>query len=112
MLINSTIRAIDPHDCGCTECMTGQYVPLYRATDDHVQAVFLGIIGDNTSVKWNIKQTDDGRFQIATVDPWDRNDVPTFTFTIDKIAFPIAVENYVLDVDLDTVIENLVHLRP
>ena len=25
--------AIDPAGCGCTECLTGQYVPLERATD-------------------------------------------------------------------------------
>jgi DNA-binding PadR family transcriptional regulator len=41
--------AIDPYGCGCTECITGEYVPLERATDAQLAAMLRGEIRDNTS---------------------------------------------------------------
>ena len=115
MRIDSTLRAIDPTFCGCTDCITGTYVPLNRATDDQIQAMFLGIIGDHTGNQWTITQTDDHRFTITTQDiTYDHyDDKPVthdYTYTIDKIAMPITVDKYVLDVDIDYVADNLVHL--
>ncbi|MGW3308243.1 hypothetical protein ACWDG9_16840 [Streptomyces sp. NPDC001073] len=40
----STLIAIDPPGCGCTECMTGEYVPLNRATPDQVAALLNGTL--------------------------------------------------------------------
>jgi hypothetical protein len=40
--------AIDPWNCGCTECLTGEYVPLRRATGEQVAALLRGEIGNNT----------------------------------------------------------------
>lgn len=40
---------IDPHDCGCTDCMTGWSVPLREASDDDVFAMLAGEIRDATS---------------------------------------------------------------
>lgn len=116
MRIDSTLLAIDPADCGCTGCLTGTYRPLYRATDDEIQAMFLGIIADHTGNQWTITQTDDGRFtvttQAVTRDYFDDKPVThDYTYTIDKIAMPITVDTYVLDVDIDFVTDNLVHLR-
>lgn len=44
--------AIDPPGCGCTECLTGEYVPLDMATDEDVELMFLGVIGNNTGYVW------------------------------------------------------------
>lgn len=41
--------AIDPPGCGCTECLTGQYVPLDAADAGTVRLAQLGFIRDNTS---------------------------------------------------------------
>jgi DNA-binding PadR family transcriptional regulator len=41
--------AIDPYGCGCTECLTGEYVPLERATDAQLAAMLRGEIRDNTN---------------------------------------------------------------
>lgn len=43
------ILAVDPAGCGCTECLTGEYVPLQDATKEHVIAVARGDLRDNTS---------------------------------------------------------------
>lgn len=41
--------AIDPYGCGCTECITGQYVPLEQATDAQLAAMLRGELHDNTN---------------------------------------------------------------
>jgi hypothetical protein len=40
--------AIDPPGCGCTECLTGEYVPLERATHAQILKLFAGRLRDNT----------------------------------------------------------------
>ncbi len=40
--------AIDPPGCGCTECLTGEYVPLERATRQQILDLFAGHLRDNT----------------------------------------------------------------
>ena len=111
MRIDSTLRAIDPYDCGCTECITGVYKPLVSATDDDIQALFLGIISDHTSSHFTVTQQDDNTF-VVTVDYYDNYDNRRGqrTFNIAKIAYPIAVDHYTLDLNINTVVENLVHL--
>lgn len=42
--------AIDPKDCGCTECITGEYVPLNFASQRKLAAMFLGRVANNTSL--------------------------------------------------------------
>lgn len=93
MRITSTLLAIDPTHCGCTECIVGDYVPLHRATDDHVQALFLGIISDHTSTTWTVSQLMGGKFTVAADDR---------TFTIDALALPMTVDHYTLDLFPDT----------
>lgn len=44
--------AIDPPGCGCTECLTGEYVPLDQATDDQLQAMLQGKVANNTGYVW------------------------------------------------------------
>jgi hypothetical protein len=41
--------AIDPYGCGCTECLTGQYIPLEQASDAQLAAMLRGEIRDNTN---------------------------------------------------------------
>lgn len=103
MRIDTTVLAIDPTDCGCPECIVGEYVTLNRATTDHIQAMFLGIIGDNTCTTWTITQNDD---DTLTVSADDRQ------FTIDHIALPITVDRYTLDVNPATVATHRHRLGP
>lgn len=112
MRIDSTLLAIDPYSCGCTACLTGVYKPLAIATDDQIQALFLGIVSDHTSAHFDIDQRDDGTFHI-TVDAYDNYDQQrvTLAYDIAKIAYPVTVEDYNLNIDLDTVVANLVDLR-
>lgn len=42
--------AIDPPGCGCTECITGEYVPLDQASDRQIADLLRGEIRDNTSL--------------------------------------------------------------
>lgn len=43
-----TAIQIDPPGCGCTECLTGLYVPLDRATDEQVRALLTGAMPNAT----------------------------------------------------------------
>jgi hypothetical protein len=42
--------AIDPPGCGCTECLTGEYVPLDLASPIHIMALVFGVIANNTGL--------------------------------------------------------------
>jgi hypothetical protein len=46
------VTAIDPIGCGCTECLTGEYVPLEEATDEQVRRMVNGVIRDHTGVEF------------------------------------------------------------
>lgn len=39
---------IDPPGCGCTECITGEYVPLDEATDEQVWRMMVGVVRNAT----------------------------------------------------------------
>ena len=40
--------AIDPRGCGCTECLTGEYVPLDQATSAQIALMAAGLLANNT----------------------------------------------------------------
>lgn len=40
--------AIDPPGCNCTECITGEYVPLDAASRQQILDLFAGRLRDNT----------------------------------------------------------------
>lgn len=44
--------AIDPAGCGCTECLTGLYVPVDEATDGQLMLMYQGKIANNTGLVW------------------------------------------------------------
>ncbi|MET9402646.1 hypothetical protein [Kitasatospora sp. NPDC002965] len=46
--------AIDPYDCGCTQCILGDFVPLREATDEHIALMVTGKLRNNTSVDFRI----------------------------------------------------------
>ena len=48
---------VDPFGCGCTECLTGLYVPLDRATDEHIVLLINGTLSDATSERITITTT-------------------------------------------------------
>lgn len=46
--MRTRVLAIDPYECGCTECIVGEYVPLRSATADQIAALLRGELGNNT----------------------------------------------------------------
>lgn len=45
-----TVRAIDPPDCGCTECIVGEYVPVRSANAADVARMFTGDASNHTGM--------------------------------------------------------------
>lgn len=37
---------VDPQGCGCTECLTGEYVPLEDATPKQIRNLIFGTLAD------------------------------------------------------------------
>lgn len=76
--------AIDPWDCGCTECITGEYKPLVNATDDDIADLLAGRLsshlhtGDtlNLSIKY-VYTSKNGKMEklpdtvVVTYENWD-----------------------------------------
>ncbi|MYS33481.1 hypothetical protein K388_05811 [Streptomyces sp. KhCrAH-43] len=50
----TTLTAVDPPGCGCTECITGQYVPLDHATPKNITALLNGQLSNHTGVELRI----------------------------------------------------------
>ncbi|MFJ5951364.1 hypothetical protein [Streptomyces noursei] len=50
----SSLIAVDPPGCGCTECIIGQYVPLDRATPEDIAAMLNGRLFNHTGTELRI----------------------------------------------------------
>lgn len=57
-----SIARIDPHDCGCTDCICGESKPINKCSDDELLAAYLGIIENASScgLRVNVEPTDNG----------------------------------------------------
>lgn len=61
-------RQVDPQGCGCTECVTGEYVPLELATARQVRNLIFGTLADATGETFMVegeyphKRTVTGRY--------------------------------------------------
>lgn len=49
-----TLTAIDPVNCGCTECLTGEYVPINKATRANILALIKNELRDNTNYGFTV----------------------------------------------------------
>lgn len=86
-----TLTAIDPSGCGCNECMTGEYKPLDKATDDDIRALFAGNLRDNTEHHWLISKRS-GEFDGYDVwHPYGGN------IHIPQIPLPLPVDYFRID---------------
>lgn len=92
----TTLTAIDPTGCGCTECLIGEYVPLDKATDTDIQRLFRGELRDNTDTRWTITEVGGliSRFSVSAGG--------TFVY-LSEIVLPIPVDFYRLDVSSELV---------
>lgn len=46
--------AVDPPGCGCTECLTGEYVPLEQASGVQVARLLAGAAANNTGLAFTL----------------------------------------------------------
>ncbi|MCZ1012049.1 hypothetical protein [Streptomyces lydicus] len=46
--------AVDPYGCGCTECLTGEYIPLERATEVHIADMLAGRLRNHTGTTFHL----------------------------------------------------------
>ena len=67
-----SLIAIDPYDCGCNDCCTGEYKPLANATDDDIADLLAGRLRDNThegslevSVSYQIERDGNSRMVLV-----------------------------------------------
>lgn len=51
------VVTIDPPDCGCTECMTGEYTPLDQAKPWQLALLFAGSAVNNTGLTFEYDAT-------------------------------------------------------
>lgn len=94
MTIDSRLLAIDPVGCGCTECIIGEYRPADQATDDEIQALFLGLLSDHTSEHWHIVQdAENGGYDVSG--PTGRS------VHVETVVLPIPVEYFQLTANHD-----------
>ena len=62
-------KAIDPIGCGCTECMTGEYLSLDMTREYQLAALLRGEIADNTDIRFTIIRTSEkepGKEEVTT----------------------------------------------
>lgn len=55
------LRFIDPADCGCSDCLTGESVPLDRATGYHIRDMLAGRLtsrlDEDTEIEFTVSIT-------------------------------------------------------
>lgn len=71
--------AIDPPGCSCTECMTGEYVPLANASSRQVTDMLAGRIANNTGLEFKVTAV--GKFNSTPRRPFSLADATTVTVT-------------------------------
>lgn len=71
--------AIDPPNCGCTECITGEYVPLTDATPRQITDMLAGRLRNNTSLEFTITAV--GKFDTRPNQPFSLVDADVVTIT-------------------------------
>ncbi len=59
---DSKLIAVDPNGCGCTECLVGEYIPLERATNQHLRDLISGKLRNHTDVNLDDYDNDDDKF--------------------------------------------------
>jgi hypothetical protein len=70
------LLAIDPYDCGCNECCTGEYKPLAQATDDDIADLLAGRLRDNTH---------EGSLSVAVTHRVDRDRNSRIQLVVDSV---------------------------
>lgn len=85
------LEAIDPPGCGCTECLTGEYKPLDKASEDDIRALFAGEVRDHTEYHWRIEKVDGDFNGYHVIHPYGS------TMHIARIAVPIPVDYFRFD---------------
>jgi hypothetical protein len=53
--------AVDPPGCGCTECLTGEFVPLEQADPAQIERLLTGMLGNNTGLRFAVTPGGDTR---------------------------------------------------
>lgn len=71
--------AIDPPSCGCTECITGEYIPLADATPRQITDMLAGRLGNNTGLEFRITAV--GKFDSYPTRPFSLASAETVTVT-------------------------------
>lgn len=88
--------AVDPWDCGCTECMIGEYVPLREATDEQIADLFAGRLNNHlnsgTEVRFEIVyRTENGTMTpVECVAKYEHHDGQTREWTPDLYRMGLA----------------------
>lgn len=64
--------AVDPWNCRCTECITGEYVALREATDENIADLFAGRLRNNLNSGTELAvmvthETVNGKMQVKAV---------------------------------------------
>lgn len=49
--------AVDPIGCGCTECITGLYIPLDQIDDEMLVGLLNGEMANNTSITFTVTKS-------------------------------------------------------
>lgn len=90
--------AIDPPNCGCTECITGEYVPLADATPRQITDMLAGRLGNNTGLEFSITFT--GKFDSIPKRPFSLADAETVTVTTEAwVPWSESLRTYSWEID-------------
>lgn len=71
--------AIDPPNCGCTECITGEYIPLVDATPRQITDMLAGRLANNTGLEFKVIAV--GKFDDYPQRPFSLADADVVTVT-------------------------------
>lgn len=83
--------AIDPLDCGCTECCVGEYVKLGRAKVADVIRLLKGEVSDHSYGNWTVAFDKDG-IRISHTDRIWGWEAPSDALSLNEIVVACRIE--------------------
>lgn len=89
--------AVDPPDCGCTECMTGEYVPLSEAKPWHLALLFAGEVRNNTGLTFTaLPGEEEGTVRVV---PYFESGTPVAESCPDDPRWRLIADGWTLEVE-------------
>lgn len=89
--------AVDPPGCGCTECITSQYVPLEQARPEEIAALLTGLVENNTGLIFKMATREESPGTVHVIPLYAEDETPVADDHPSGLAWEVVAPGWNLD---------------